>query len=297
MIAVTGSTGTVGRALVAELAGRDAALRLLVRPGAAAADPRGRQAEIVPVDVTDPRQVRRALDGVQRLFLLTPFVPGQDALQIAIIDEAVRAGVEAVVKLSALGADPQAVARVHREHGRSDEWLRRSGLAHVVLRPNAFMQNAAQWLAAIDRFDAVPLPTGAARVSMIDARDIAAVAAAILTAPRLATGSHDLTGPVPLSYPDVARMLSTVAGRPIRHWDLDMPAAADLMRRSGVPDWAISARLELYQSYRRGEADRVTDSVQRFTGRPARSFAAYAGELSDRLRRPDDRSVISRAVP
>nr|MDT0662552.1 NAD(P)H-binding protein [Micromonospora sp. DSM 115978] len=289
MIAVTGSTGTVGRALVAELAGRAAALRLLVRPGAVAADPRGRQAEIVPVDITAPGQVRRALAGSRRLFLLTPFVPDQDALQVAIIEEAARAGVEAIVKLSALGADPRAVSRVHREHGRSDDWLRRSGIAHVVLRPNAFMQNAGQWLPAIDRFDAVPLPTGSARVSMIDARDIAAVAAAVLTAPDLPVGSYDLTGPASLTYADAAQVLSTVAGRPIRHWDLSLPAAADLMRQAGVPEWAISARLELYESYRRGAADRVSDAVPRFTGRPARGFAAYAAGLADRLRRPDQR--------
>ncbi|MFV2019990.1 NAD(P)H-binding protein [Micromonospora sp. LOL_023] len=293
MIVISGSTGTVGRALVAELSARGVALRLLVRPGARSAAQVDRHGEVVEVDITESGQVRRALTGARRLFLLTPFGPRQDVVQVAMIAEAVRAGVEAVVKLSALGAAPDAAASVHRQHGNSDECLRRSGLRYAVLRPNAFMQNASQWLPTIDGLDAVALPTGRARVSMIDVRDIAEVAAVLLTAEDLTDGSHDLTGPQALSYADVARTLSTAAGRTIRHWDLSPAEAAGLMRRAGIADWAISARLELYESYRRGEADLVTDTVHSWTGRPARSFAAYATEVADRLRRP----VALRAVP
>lgn len=286
MIAVSGPTGTVGRALVTELAARGAPCRLLVRPGAPRADRADRPGDMVATDIADSRQLRRALTGVRRLFLLTPFGPDQGNLQVAMIEAAVQAGVEAVVKLSALGAAPDAVALVHRQHGLSDEKLRNSGIEYAVLRPNAFMQNAVQWLPSIDRIDAVPIPAGDARVSMIDARDIAAVAAALLTAPDFPTGTYDLTGPAAVTYADVARELSAVAGRTIRHLDLGPAEAAELMRRAGIPQWAVAARLELYQSYRRGEAQMVTDTVPRFTGSTARGFADYAAELADRLRTP-----------
>jgi uncharacterized protein YbjT (DUF2867 family) len=282
-IVITGATGTIGRALLAELAARGCRPKALVRPGSgASAAP---FAEVVAADLERPDTVRSALAGASQLFLLTPFHPHQDDLQRGIVDAARQAGVEHIVKLSALGADPGARTMIHRQHGRAEQAIAESGMAYTLLRPNAFMQNAMQWLATIEKLDAIVVPAASARVSMIDARDVAAVAARALTEPRLRNSAYDLTGPEALGYADVAGYLSSVCGRTIRHLDLAPADAAKAMRAAGMPDWAVRARLELYSTYRAGEAERVSSAVPRLTGRPARRFGDFAEELADRLRR------------
>lgn len=284
MIALTGATGSVGRALVAALAARGVTPRILARRDSPRTATVAGAATVHPADLTRPDTLGPALAGVRRLFLLTPFHPRQDDLQIGVIEAARQAGVEAVVKLSAWGANADAATLIHRQHGHGDRILTGSGLRYAVLRPNAFMQNAEQWLDTIRRRDAVVLPTGRARVSMIDVRDIAEVAAEVLTAPRIGGEVYDLTGPQALTYADVAATLSAAAGRALRHIDASAAEAAEVMLRNGVPRWAVDARLELYATYRAGAAARVTSVVRDVTGRPPRTFAELAGELAGRLR-------------
>lgn len=281
-IAVTGATGTVGRAVVDELAALGLRPRALVRSSERVADLADR-AELVLGDLERPERLARLLAGVERAFVLTPLHPRQDDLQVRIVDAARLAGVTHVVKLSAWGADPAAAARIHHQHGVGDRHLERSGMGFTCLRPNAFMQNAKQWQASIARRSAIALPAGDARVSMIDARDIAAVAVRLLTAPHLENATYDLTGPQALSYAEVAESLSRAAGRTIRHDDVSPEQARDAMRAAGMPAWAVEARLELYATYRAGTAERTTTAVADLLGRRPRRFDEFAAELGPGL--------------
>lgn len=278
MIALTGATGTVGSALLAGLAARGQRPRLLLRPGARGQPAAARLGEPVPVDFARPERLAAALAGVHQLFLLTPLHPEQDRWQLALIEAARVAGVHRVVKVSAWGAHPDAAALIHRQHGRADQALAESGMAYAVLRPNAFMQNARQWLGSITRDGVISMPAGAARVSMVDARDVAAAAATLLLDRPDVSTTVDLTGPEALSYADAATVLSALAHRPIRHADVTPGRAAGLMRASGMPEWAIRARLELYATYRDGAAATVTTGVADLLGRPPRTFGEYAAD-------------------
>lgn len=282
-IALTGATGTVGRAVIAELAARGVRPLAIVRAAESAAALAG-AADTVLADLDRPERLEHDLAGTRRLFMLTPLHPRQDALQRRIVDAAGRAGVAHVVKLSALGADPDARVAIHRQHGRGDAHLIASGMGYTCLRPNAFMQNAVQWQGSIARTGAITLPAGDARVSMIDVRDIAAVAARVLTAPELSNQVHELTGPEALSYAEVADCLSHAAGRTIRHRDVAPDEARRAMLSAGMPAWAVDARLELYATYRAGAAQRTTTTVAELTGRPPRRFADFAAEFGPGLR-------------
>ncbi|MYV57867.1 NmrA family NAD(P)-binding protein [Streptomyces sp. SID3212] len=287
-IVLTGATGTVGSALLHALAALGHRPTALVRPGRAAA----------VADLADPVEVDLEEEGgsggtgalvgalarTRGLFLLSPFHPRQDLWQRRLVDAAADAGVEHVVRLSALGADPESPVLIHRQHGLAERALAERGLPYTVLRPNAFMQNATQWLATIAARDAVVLPAGQARVSMIDVRDIASAAAAVLTGPPGTGAMYDLTGPRALGYATVAAELSAAAGREIRYQAVSPAEAAEVMLGAGVPEWAVRARLQLYETYVAGEAEDVTASVALLTGQAPRDFAALAAELSDRLR-------------
>ncbi|MGO1051405.1 SDR family oxidoreductase [Crossiella sp. CA198] len=282
-LAVTGAAGNIGRALVRELTLAGHRVRALVRKGSEL--PGHPLVQRVEVDLERERTVAGALAGIRSLFLLTPFHPRQDLVQAGLVEVAVRAGVGHVVKLSALGADPAAPALVHRQHGLAEQAVIESGLVYTLLRPNAFMQNAVQWLPTVAAKDAIILPAGNSQVSMVDTRDIAAVAARALTDPVRHAGAHDLTGPKALSYAEVAAALSTVAGRPIRHLDVTPEQASAAMLGNGVPEWAVRARLELYATYRAGEAELISPAVREITGREPRDFVAFATELAGELRR------------
>ncbi|GGT81068.1 NmrA family NAD(P)-binding protein [Streptomyces lateritius] len=284
-IAVLGGTGNIGRALLRELAGLGHRAVALVRPGRGPAV--AEYADPVEVDMegADGDGLVRALKGCASLFLLTPFHPRQDLLQRRLARAAAASGVGHVVKVSALGADPASPVLVHRQHGLAEQALARLGLPYTALRPNAFMQNAAQWLPTIASRGAVMLPAGRARVSMVDVRDVAAAAAALLTGPPPGQGGevYELTGPEALGYADVAAALSAAGGREIRYLDVPPARAAEAMRAGGVPDWAVEARLQLYATYVAGEAETVTGAVKELTGREPRPFAAFAAELAPRL--------------
>ncbi|GAA3765044.1 NmrA family NAD(P)-binding protein [Salinactinospora qingdaonensis] len=277
-IAVTGATGTVGAAVVAELASLGHHPRALVRPGSTARPPT--RSTRVAVDLDDPAALRSALSGVRALLLLTPLRPRQDLLHESLLNAALDAGVERGVKLSALGADPESAVRIHSEHGRSDRAVRESGLSYAILRPNAFMQNVMQWRGMVARNGTIELPMGDARISMIDARDIAAVAVRALLDWDGVRGAYDLTGPQALSYDDIAEHLSAASGRKVRYVDVAPTVSADNMRAAGTPAWAIEARLGLYSTIRAGEAQLLTSTVQRITGRSPCYFADFAAEVS-----------------
>ncbi|GAA2777964.1 SDR family oxidoreductase [Saccharopolyspora taberi] len=283
MIAITGATGTVGRYLLDELAARRVRPRALVRDARGAAAVAG-QADPVLADFEQPETLRPALEGVRTLFLLTPLHPRQGALQQRVIDAAVRAGVSAVVKVSALGIGT-ATGVIHEEHEVAEHALEQSGLSHVMLRCNGFMQNSRQWLPVIARFGAIRMPVGDARVSWIDARDIAAVAAEVLTGEIQGKARYDLTGPAALSYPEVARILSDAVGVPVGFEDVPEEEARKGMLASGAPEWAVRARLQLYATYRQGLAEEVSPAVAELTGREARDFAGYAPALAAPLAR------------
>lgn len=283
-IALTGAAGTVGRAVIDELVARGVRPLAIVRSAGSAAALAG-TADVVLADVERSGWLEHDLVQTRRLFMLTPLHPRQDELQRRIIDAAKRAGVAHVVKLSALGADPDARVAIHRQHGLGDAHLIGSGMGYTCLRPNAFMQNAVQWRASIARTGAIVLPVGDARVSMIDVRDIAAAAAQVLTTPDLSDQVYELTGPEALSYAEVADHLSRATGRTIRHRDVPPGEARRTLLSAGMPEWAVDARLELYATYRAGAAERTTTTVADLTGRPPRRFVDFAAELGPVLQR------------
>ncbi|MBM7773205.1 uncharacterized protein YbjT (DUF2867 family) [Actinokineospora baliensis] len=281
VIAVTGATGTVGLRLVSRLVGRGCRVRAVVRPGGRR--PAGELVEVVEADLERPESLREALHGVSDLFLLTPLHPDQGAVHRGLVDVAKRAGVQHVVRMSALGADPASPVSVHRQHGEGDQAVLESGLRYTLLRSNTFMQNVAQWAPTIRARDAIVLPVGDARVSMIDAGDIAEVAAAVLTEGGTDDQVLELTGPRAISYPALAALVSTVVGRRITHVDISPADAAAVMLGNGMPDWAVAARIGLYSTLRAGTAERVSTAVLDWTGRPPRDFAEVVPELAHAL--------------
>lgn len=264
MILVTGATGTVGRHLVLELKTARAPFRVLTRDAARAHALLG-PAEFAVGDLSRPESLGAALHGVESAFLLSPVTPELPAWEAGFARAAKRAGVKRIVKLSALGADARSTAALARWHGEAENEVRGAGTAFTLLRPCAFYQNLLNSVSSIRR-GVLPAPLGAARVAMVDARDVAAAAAAALA------GGHDgatyaLTGPAALTYAEAAAIVGKVLGRPVVYANVRPEDAQRGMLEADMPAWLVDAILGLYGQFREGAAAAVTDGVKRVTGR------------------------------
>jgi uncharacterized protein YbjT (DUF2867 family) len=276
MILVIGGRSKIGSALIDDLVARGEQVRAMVRSGESADSfPAGVQT--VLGDLAGRASLDAAMEGADKLFLLCG--PTQDEVEFNqnAIDAAAAAGVSLVVRSSILGADPNSPATFVRDHGISDAALRDSGLPHAIVRPNMFMENVPEnYVPSIDENGNFYANAGQARLSMVDTRDVAAVAAALLTESGDQEGIYDVTGPEALSYQDIAGKLSSRLGRQINFVDVPDDAVGQTLLGFGTGEWMAGALVDLFQAYKRsgtdGYAAAVTDTVQRITGRAPRSL-------------------------
>jgi len=179
-VLVTGVTGTVGACVARALGGEQAIVRGGARqlPKPAARVPK---VEYVGLDFADDNSIAKALRDVDALFLLTPLSARMPDQVTRIIRAAANGGVRRVVRLSAFGAG-EGITRLGRVHREAEAIVENAGMEWTLLRPNAFMQNYInQHAAEIRARGRLRSPQGDGRVSLIDARDIAAVVALALT--------------------------------------------------------------------------------------------------------------------
>ena len=182
IIAVTGSTGTIGSELVRLLSVAGAPTRAVFRDASKLQSLPG--VAWLQADLHDDRLLEPAIAGTTRLFLLTDNQRGFGDLQIRIVQAAALLGVSHVVKLSALGASHHSKSWIGLEHRRVEDALEQTSMSWTILRPHAFMQN---WLGdvaeSVRARGVIESPVGDGRVPFIDTRDIAAVAAEVLLHP------------------------------------------------------------------------------------------------------------------
>ena len=266
-VLVLGATGTTGSELV----------RLLEAKGARALRATHRSAKLaneVQLDLASGSGVREAFAKARRAFLMCP--PGftnQDVLLGRAIEAAREARHERVVLMSAMGADADPNAPMRK----AELALERSGLPFAVLRPNWFMQNFHTfWLPSIRALGRIQLPAGTAKGSFIDARDTAACAAELLVGSAPLGAAYDLTGPEALDHDQVAAILSRVSGRRVQFEDITPESARASLLAAGLPPDYVEFLLLILGFFKAGYSARVTDNVQRLTGRAATTFERYA---------------------
>lgn len=283
MIVVTGATGTTGVEVVNALIALGEPPRVLARDPEKAARLLGDRVEIARGDFNDPQSLEAALDGADRAFLLSPPSPQTVAEQSAFVDAAKRTGVERIVKLSAVGAGPDAPHRFGNWHGRVERHIESSGLAWTHLRPSFFMQNL---LGAADmvRGGTIYMPTGTGKAPFVDVRDIAAVAAHVLTESGHDGKAYDVTGPEALGYDDIAATFSRVLGREVKYVDVPPDAAKQGMTQAGMPDWLADAINELSAQMKAGRFATVSDVVERVGRKPPVTLEQFVREHAGAFR-------------
>lgn len=282
MILVTGATGTIGRHVVGQLARAGVAVRAMTRDperarGAYGAS-RDLPIEFVHGDFARPDTLAKPLEGVERALLVSHASEHQDRLQSNFVAAARRAGARYVVKISALGAGPNAPFASGRLHAATEARIAASGMAYTHLRPHFFMQNLLRAVAAIRGRGALFAPIADAPISLVDARDVAEIAAPLLCEPGHEGRCYDITGPEALSFGQMAAMLGRASGHAIRCVRVPRAQARDAMLERGLPGWLVGNILDLHGAFATGEWAGVRATASDITGRPARRFGDFAAE-------------------
>jgi uncharacterized protein YbjT (DUF2867 family) len=218
--------------------------------------------------------------GVDRLFLLIPSSSQVEKPQRSFVDAAKRSGVRHIVKLSQLGADAHSPGRFQRYHGAVENHILRSGIAHTFLRPNLFMQGLLNFRSAISSQGTLFAAARNAKISIVDARDIASLAERALTESGHEGKTYDITGPEALTHAQMVGQLSQALGKPIKHVDVPLEAFREALLSFGVPPWQAEGIEEDYEQYRRNEASLVTSTVRDITGNEPIAFSRFTQDYA-----------------
>jgi uncharacterized protein YbjT (DUF2867 family) len=288
MILITGASGNVGREVVKQALAVGLQIRATFQsPAAAAKAPAGLEGVIM--DYAKPETIRPALHGVEKIFLVGPLARDLPELEANFVKEVRAAGRKHIVKLSALGGRESMFPKGHRD---SEENIKSSGLPYTFLRPNGFMQNLVNYNAGtISSQNAFYGCQGSGAVSVVDIRDIAAVAVIVLAATGHEGKSYALTGGEALTNEQVVEKISRVAGRKISYVDLTAAEFKKAILSGAMPEWSADALIDLQRFYREGRASLVEHDIEQLTGHKPITFDQFALDYAFAFR--DEAKVAS----
>ena len=276
--AVIGATGRVGSEIVRGALARGEAVTALVRdPGKARrafGEPGG--LHIRPTRLDDPRDLTEALDGIRTVFIAMGSAGTEGVLQrITISTAAGISSIEQVTRLSVLNASAGSLGINQRAHHSIDQFAASTAVPYSTIRPAIF---SASLLAAAPQVRAARTWTGLAgtgRVALIDHRDVAEAGLRVLTDPALWDAHHDLTGPVPLSWPEALGLLSAELGEPVTFQVTSERQYLGHLTGTGIPAGTAELLITREWAILAGENDYTTGTFARITGRPPRPVTEF----------------------
>jgi len=251
--------------------------------------------ELVEFDpIGKPETVTDAMKGVSKLYLLPPFDPPNLVKWHEVVVAAALASktVRYIIKHSVIGARVPAsaddeVSLIPKLHGMGEEVVKNSGIPYTILRPNMFMQHFTEFAAVYSKgSDTFFLPIGDSKVGLVDCRDVAAMAFALLDMKYEEEydyfgKAYDLYGAVNISAAQIAAILSRVSGKKIKHNDSEDDLLANC-KKLNIPD----AIKNVYREAKAGRFELKVDDNEFLdvVGRYQNTFAKFASDHADHFK-------------
>ncbi len=275
-ILILGGTGKIGSATVEHLDEKNADFSVLVRNHEKCKSLEEKGINCIAGDYTDPGALKKALKNVKRLLLLVSPHIDMAAQEKAIIAAAKDEGVVFILKISAVGAPEDKTTHIGQSHGRSEKYLKSSGIDYCIFRPHSFMQNLLVNLPTINEHGAMYGTMGNAAIPLIDARDIGEAAANVLMDP----APHDrkayaLTGPESITFDRAAAIIGEMVGSEVRYVNVPDEAAKSAMVNIGMPEWIVDDLLALNEKWRSEKDIRVSDDLSGLLSRSPHTFESF----------------------
>ena len=274
-VLVTGATGNTGSLLVPALLRAGTDVRIFVRDEAKAKQYKDLGAEIVTGDLDRPETILPAVKNVDKIYLLT--WNGETQLQQVknVLNAAKQAGNPHIIRHSMWGPE----SRIIKQGYKADELIQNSGLPWTILKPTFYMQNTMMAAQTISSDGVIYWNMKDGKLGMIDVRDIADAAFAVITGDGYKSKEYILTGPEAISFGDVANTFSRVLDKEVKYVNVPGEAAFQSMTGMGLPEWIAHGYVELSEGFSQNFANKTTKNVELLTGHPARSFEQFVKDF------------------
>jgi len=287
-ILVTGATGTVGSEVVKQLSQlkENISIRAAINSQNKVDNLKQiiddeKRIQLVDFDYNEPTSIQKAINKVDKIFLVTiPSVSFSDNIS-NFVEEAKRNGIKHIVKLSVMNADAQPGYAMGRLHRQEEKIIEESKVPYTFLRPTTFMQNFVTYFShTIKNQNAFYFHGGNVLIRFVDARDIATVAAKILTYDKKAHlysyKSYNITGQNALSYNQAAEILSRETGWKISYIDLSEEEARNGMKQRGMSDELVEIIIDSLKYINRGDyGSETSETIEQITGRKPIVFEQF----------------------
>lgn len=278
MILITGATGLTGSAVVREFVRQGRPARVLLRnPAKSRAFAAAPGIETVEADLLVPGTLAAALDGIDTVILISGADDRMVEAQCNLVDAAVTVGVNHIVKVSGMGADPHSPFRFGRYHAQIERRLQAADVGWTMLRPSQFMQVYYREIPTMLADGTFAQPLGDTRLAPIDIEDIAKVAYATATGGGHRSAIYEMTGPDALTMPEICAVLTSVVGNPIRYVDIPPEDKRRRLVEAGLPPRFADDLDDLFRLRRDGgpESQVAVEVFEQLDIRPT-SFAEFA---------------------
>jgi uncharacterized protein YbjT (DUF2867 family) len=274
-VLIIGATSTIGEELLRLLLKENVNIRVLIRKPEMVQRFEKMGCEVFLGDIRNLTSFRSALENIDKLFFVYPDRPDRFTVERDLIDESVRMGVGHVIKVSAYAASLEPPVSFGILHAKADEYLQQSGLNWTILRPYAFMQNTLVVSELITKGRVLLGPFGKAKISFVDARDIAPVAKNVIIKSGYGNKVFIITGPEAITYSEMANTLSRQLGHRIKYLSLPFWLIRFFMKRSGMSDWELSQMKDLVKMIRANGECNVTDTIINVGKKEPRNFETF----------------------
>jgi uncharacterized protein YbjT (DUF2867 family) len=241
--------------------------------------------QTVIADFSDRPSLALALRGVESVYLVCSPIPQLVELESNVIDASQATGVKRIVLNSALGAADFSKS-FPSWHRKVEDKLKATKIAHCILRPNSFMQNIVTYYAPTIRAQGAFYGSYGSdvRISYIDVRDLAAVAAKALTSSALDGKTLELNGPEALTCKQVAQKITEHTGVAARYVDIPLEAQRKAMLDQKMPEWQVTALIDLQHYYINGQGGDLDGAVEEILDRAPRTLDQFLTESASEFR-------------
>jgi uncharacterized protein YbjT (DUF2867 family) len=282
MILVFGSTGKTGSEIIKQLLARSASIRVLIRDADKAAYFKEKGIDVVIGDANDIAAVTLALTGITKVYLVLANSQHQLEQEKLITDCAKKSGVKLLVKQSSLETMIYPNNPIPKAHLESEQYIKSSGLNWVIIRPTFFNQMLLMCAYNIKANDTLIFPMANGCVAATDVRDVAEIAATVLTEPGHNNKTYDISGTEFLSFNTIAAIFSKVLNRQITYVSQSLSEYRKMLKTRLDDEWRINAVCEELNSLSTCSVNYVArDNIQRILGRPARSVEQFVEDYKE----------------
>ncbi len=279
MIAVTGANGQLGRLVLKHLADlTDTPIRALVRSPEKAGDLASAKVSVRKADYDAPATLTEALDGVERLLLISGSEVGKRVPQHAAVIEAAKvAGVRFLAYTSILNAETSSMM-LAQEHAATENLLKESGIPYVALRNGWYLENFAGKIPAALEHGVVVGASGTGKFAAAGREDYAEAAARVVSGTDLSTRVLELAGHPAFTLEDLAAELSRQTGRAVPFSNLSEEVYAGVLVQAGLPDGFAKALADSDRAAAQGELYSSSTALQDLIGHPVKSLSGIVTE-------------------